>query len=97
MSKVAIVEFGEAASIGNDTAAQAPVAQSGPAASNAAALEATRLSWFEACGQAAVAEKMQPAVLDGAPYLPLGQFPQPIVTSRSLDGISAKFWSVRTS
>lgn len=96
MSKVAIVEFGEAASIGNDTAAQAPVAQSGPAASDPA-VEATRRSWFEACGQAAVAEKMQPAMLHGASYLQLDQFPQPTFYGRSLDAISAKFWPVRTS
>ena len=119
MSKGAIIWFGEVASISTDMAAQARVAQSGPATSNAAAvvsflarcngrdawhgwptdptLEATPLSWFEACGQAAVAEKIQPAVLDGTSYLPLGQFPQPPVYSRSLNNIFAKLWSVRTS
>lgn len=119
MSEVAIIWFGEVASIATDMAAQARVVQSGPAASNAAAevsflarcngrdawhgwstdpaLEATRLSGFEPCGQAAVAEKMQPAVLDAASYLPLGQSPQPPVYSRSHNSIFARLWSVRTS
>ena len=96
MSKLAIIGFGDVPSNATDMAAQAPVAQSGPAASDPA-VEATRRSWFEACGQAAVAEKMQPAMLHGASYLQLGQFPQPAVYGRPLDGISAKFWPVRTS
>ena len=97
MSKLAIIGFGDVTSNATEMAAQAPVAQSGPAASTATALEATRPSWFEARGQAAVAEKMQPAVLHGASYLPLGQFPQPAVYRRPLDAVFAKFWPVRTS
>ena len=65
------------------------------------ALEALRLSWFDAPGfaeQKAVAEWMQRQVLDQAPYLPLGQILQPTAYRRGLSGILpgfAKFWSVR--
>lgn len=68
---------------------------------NDPALEALRLSWFDAPGrasQAAVAEKMQRQVLAEAPYLPLGQILQPTVYRKELQGILpgfAKFWSVR--
>lgn len=67
------------------------------------ALEALRLSWFDASGraaQAAVAEAMQRQVLAEAPYLPLGQMLQPTAYRRGLTGILpgfAKFWSVRKS
>ena len=65
------------------------------------ALEALRLSWFEAPGlaeQVALAEQMQRQVLDQAPYLPLGQILQPTAYRREVSGILpgfAKFWSVR--
>jgi peptide/nickel transport system substrate-binding protein len=65
------------------------------------ALEALRLSWFDApdrAAQAAVAEAMQREVLTEAPYLPLGQIVQPTAYRRDLSGILpgfAKFWSVR--
>ena len=65
------------------------------------ALEALRLSWFDApdrSTQASIAEGMQRQVLAQAPYLPLGQVLQPTAYRRDLAGILpgfAKFWSVR--
>ena len=65
------------------------------------ALEALRLSWFEAPGRAeqqAIATQMQLRVLAQAPYLPLGQILQPTVYRRNVSGILpgfAKFWWVR--
>jgi len=65
------------------------------------ALEALRLSWFEAPGHAeqkAIAGQMQRQVLDQAPYLPLGQILQPTAYRREVSGILpgfAKFWNVR--
>ena len=65
------------------------------------ALEALRLSWFQAptqAGQRMVAEAIQRQVLQQAPYLPLGQILQPTAYRTGLSAILpgfAKFWSVR--
>lgn len=65
------------------------------------ALEALRLSWFEApdpAEQKEIAERIQCQALDEAPYLPLGQILQPTAYRRDVLGIPpgfAKFWSVR--
>ena len=70
---------------------------------NSSAIEALRAAWLEArlpAEQKAVSERIQLQALDDVPYVPLGQFFQPIAYRSDLTGIVTGFpifWNIRRS
>lgn len=70
-----------------------------------AALESQREAWFDAPdlpAQQAIAADMQRQMLEDVPYIPLGQFFQPLAHRRNLTGVMQPggipvFWNVRRS
>lgn len=66
-------------------------------------MEKARLGWFETADPAArrgICDTIQQAMLDNAPYVPLGQILQPTAYRKSLTGMLGgfvKFWNVQSA